>query len=90
MLRLAEELVGAVRSSEEGRTSHLELQRHEILLANTKAELKAAQQLIGEQSEDIEQLRTDLAEYRKNYHEQLLYFLNEQEKLKHSIDQDSS
>ena len=81
MSRLAEELVAAVHSSEEGRSAHVELQRHEILLANTKSELVAAQQLIGEQSEEVEQLRTDLSEYRKNYHEQLLYFLNEQEKL---------
>lgn len=86
MSRLAEELVAAVRSSEEGRSCHVELQRHEILLANTKGELLAAQQLIGEQSEEVEQLRTDLAEYRKNYHEQLLYFLNEQEKLKQPQD----
>lgn len=73
--------MAAVRSSEEGRTAQLELQRHEILLANTKVELVAAQQYIGEQSEEVEQLRTDLAEYRKNYHEQLLYFLDEREKL---------
>ncbi|KAK9864159.1 hypothetical protein WJX84_002054, partial [Apatococcus fuscideae] len=79
--RLAEELVAAVRSSEEGRTAQHELQRQEILLANTRAELVAAQQYIGEQSEEVEQLRTDLAEYRKNYHEQLLYFLDEREKL---------
>ncbi|KAK9865958.1 hypothetical protein WJX84_011519 [Apatococcus fuscideae] len=79
--RLAEELVAAVRSSEEGRTAQHELQRHQILLANTNVELAAAQQYIGEQSEEVEQLRTDLAEYRKNYHEQLLYFLDEREKL---------